>query len=313
MTKLPIFKTYKDLTSKLVYSVYVNSFSNLLELCERHKINNPPNCASLTLGEEDFYGTKSMDECLKIFNDPSNYDILESLMAVKLDSEVLFKDILPDKVYTRETENVVVGEVLNIQDAINDISPLVFSCEVSTKDINSGYKFISLILNYSPLCIQSLDNIRYVGSLLYNLVEYLETRVFVCEIYIAACGVDTRSSSIFTNTVKIKEFYEKLNLETIACIAHPSFYRRLILALYERWGDDIRSIFGFWPHGGYGYKTNMKHLTSDQFLHLIGDISGNSGLGSGYITNSYSNLTNNNDIVKAFCEDLSNLKLTVND
>jgi hypothetical protein len=295
-----------------IHCLYVPSIEKLREYAKT-QIGNGFGRGSQRIGKESFFGTPSYKEALDnlIGGWPLGVEYLQELTK-KLSKEELFKDIMPYKSFAHEYNPCLIGECLDITRAIADQSPEHFSTEAYSEELKHGNRFISLIINYFPIHVQSQENIHYIGALFYSLIEFLESKGFRLEIFLMCQGLSfmVDNLSILNTLWKIKSLEDNISLEDIATtLGMTAFYRRIGFAVWESLPQELHYKFGIGSR--YTNKPGFLHTTEEKALAIQHQLSGEFTItDKSYIIGNYSKLTNNETVKQKFIEDIKKIKLT---
>lgn len=183
--------------------------------------------------ESQFYGTSSIEECLKLAKDgwkegAQKADKLRGLIAAKIPRS------------PRLVKYDVAGAVPNIPRAVSG-NPL----NMRALDLAKSRRrpVLTLVSNMAVNCGVDANAISNHASVVAALIDQIEDAGFACEVLSCAttrAGYGKGSKSVAT-TCRVKQSNQPVDLPRLAfALGHASFYRRLI---FGDWGLEKESSF----------------------------------------------------------------------
>lgn len=234
--------------AKFAKNKYFARFDNLIDLLDEAKKVTTKYAASRveTESRTDWSGTRSFDEAAEIAVRGWDRGVD---MIPESDIEI------PTATGTSRFENryEVAGDMIDMDRFMSGHPETFIESNLVKDGTGSAIKKIYVDISYSSGI--RTRNIKNLGLSVMAGVDAIESAGFRTEIILFATVGSLTGSARSSVAVTVKNADEAFNREKLVfCLAHPSFFRRLIFAIMERIGEEFSDYgkkFGV-PVGGYG-------------------------------------------------------------
>lgn len=232
------------------------SIETLLKTLDNRKQNKSmENCYSSKKNSEDFTGTESYEEAIRLFRegDKEKYNLIQQDLRT---SAKIKTSLLPK----RQVKTGVVGYAPNVPNALMGLP----NSMIYTEKVKMKSKVVSILYSNTEHCGTSVEKFVKSGVALLNTINALELsgyRVEVKLVFFNAICCDEKLRAF----VKIKNYNEHLDLLKMAFpLANPSMFRRFGF----RWLETVPcEISGSW-YWAYGSPNSDEDLSKDNIIYL---------------------------------------------
>jgi hypothetical protein len=251
------WEKYFNGESEIIHDAFIHtkhffkSYSDLILCAEKGPFSESAKGFRSSATDNDRFGASTFEEAIK----KAWYGDREILKAVRESRDQIVRQ-LNDTTYVQDWQYSESGAGVDVAKFVTGQPDCMFDILPTEK------KSITIAINFAYCWNYSHAQVIAAGAAVFIIAEWFHRNRY--NVRIVGDEVCGRNGRYYWLSFPIKEYHQPFDTGRIAFIlAHPGFLRKVIFAVNDSTGDDVRDYFGFHSGGGYG-SVSTKVLTDAQ-------------------------------------------------
>lgn len=260
------------------HTAHIREYDNMGELLTAAEtvVHQPSLGYGSIVGSYESTGTHNLEEAIELgrygWTEGRNIisDEVEKIDVPQLTAQT----ILPEPFFAEAGEEPDVGRFVSGE--YENMIDYAFSERPTTS-------IVELVVNSSIPVRMTRRHIIERGASIVGATERLQAAGYSVGVIVGATAIQEKfsGSTCFEIYVPVFRPGESVDMDSLCfAMAHPSFFRRVVLATQETEPLSIRYEMGFREGGDYGKATEMGHIPPSEHLQVVieSDVAGQGGI-----------------------------------